>query len=90
MKAESSVELHVLHLLKSLLHHPRLDPSTRLLEDGILDSLGFVDLIMCIEQDFGVTIGITETDLEIFATPASIARHVNQLRTNVQMNTAER
>lgn len=71
---------YVLCVLAEQLYRSDLTPSSRLLDEGILDSLGFVDLILRIEQDLDVRIGIEETDLEIFATPRTIAEHVDRLR----------
>ena len=46
---------------------------TDLLAEGILDSLLFVDLMLTLEQDFGITIVIDELDLEHFQTINKIA-----------------
>jgi acyl carrier protein len=46
---------------------------TDLLAEGILDSILFVDLLLTLEQDFGITILIDELDLEHFQSIRRIA-----------------
>ncbi|MEX2375263.1 MAG: phosphopantetheine-binding protein [Dehalococcoidia bacterium] len=74
-----SLEDYVLRVLSEKLHQPGLQPTTRLIDDGILDSLAFVDLVLQVEQDLGLRIGIEETDLDVFSTPAAIAAHLRTL-----------
>ncbi len=46
---------------------------TDLLETGLLDSMGLVDLLMHIEKAFGLTIGLEDLDVEDFRSVTSIA-----------------
>jgi D-alanine--poly(phosphoribitol) ligase subunit 2 len=46
---------------------------TDLLEAGLLDSMGLVDLLMHIEKAFGITIGLEDLDVEDFRSVNSIA-----------------
>lgn len=46
---------------------------TDLLESGLLDSMGLVDLLVHIEKTFGLTIGLEELDVEDFRSVATIA-----------------
>ncbi len=48
-------------------------PETDLFEEGLLDSLGFVELLMHLEQEFGVTVTPEQLDLDNFRTLARIA-----------------
>src|SRR5437867_5073573 len=41
-----------------------LSPETDLLEAGLMDSLTFVDLVVHLEQEFGLTISIENLDVE--------------------------
>jgi acyl carrier protein len=41
-------------------------PDTDLFETGVLDSLGFVDLMVCLEQEFGVTIALEQVEVDNF------------------------
>ncbi len=49
---------------------------TDLLENQLLDSMGIVDLLMHIEQHFGVTIGLEELEIEDFRSVGRIASKV--------------
>jgi len=80
MREDASLERYILDILEEQLYQRGLHASSPLLEDGLLDSLGFVDLILRIEQDLNVTIGVEDTDLDVFATPRSIAEHVGRIR----------
>lgn len=51
-------------------------PDTDLLETGILDSLQFVELLIQLEQHFGLRIKIEDIDLDDLRTLARIARLV--------------
>lgn len=49
---------------------------TDLFETGVLDSLGFVDLLVGLEQEFGITTTVDELELEAFRSIARIADFV--------------
>lgn len=53
---------------------PSLD--TDLLEEGLLDSLSFVDLLLCLEQEFGTVITLEDLELDNFRSVARIAEFV--------------
>lgn len=55
-------------------------PDTDLLESGILDSFQFVELLLCLEQNFSLRIKIDDIDLEDLRTLARIARLVDTNR----------
>ena len=55
-------------------------PDTDLLESGILDSFQFVELLLCLEQNFSLRIKIDDIDLEDLRTLARIARLVDSSR----------
>lgn len=46
---------------------------TDLLDNGLLDSMGLVDLLMHLEKTFGLTIGLEELDVEDFRSVTTIA-----------------
>jgi acyl carrier protein len=50
---------------------------TDLLESQLLDSMGIVDLLLYIEQQFGVTIGLEELEIEDFRSIEKIADKVS-------------
>ena len=49
---------------------------TDLFESGILDSLAFVELLLQLEREFGVTTSVDDLELENFKTIARIAEFV--------------
>ena len=51
-------------------------PDTDLLESGVLDSFQFVELLLQLEQRFGLRIRIDDIELEDLRTLARIARLV--------------
>ncbi len=57
---------------------------TDLLESGILDSFQFVELLLCLEQNFSLRIKIDDIDLEDLRTLARIARLVDTNREAAQ------
>ncbi len=59
-------------------------PDTDLLESGILDSFQFVELLLCLEQNFNLRIKIDDIDLEDLRTLARIARLVDTSREAAQ------
>ena len=55
---------------------------TDLLEEGLLDSMVFVDLIMHLETTFQIEIPIAELEFDQFRTVEGIARFIAELQTN--------
>lgn len=56
-----------------------LEPASaeaNLIEEGILDSMMFVDLVLFIEERFGVVAELEDLEIEHFATVARMARFV--------------
>ena len=51
-------------------------PSTDLLDTGLLDSLGLVDMIAAIEVQFGIVMDLMDLDLDDVRTLDSITRLV--------------
>jgi acyl carrier protein len=56
----------------------RVVPSadTDLFESGLLDSLGFVDLLVHLEREFGTTIALDDLELDNFSSIVRIADFV--------------
>jgi methoxymalonate biosynthesis acyl carrier protein len=52
------------------------DPGTDLIESGILDSAMVVDLVLYLEERFGVTVALEDLEFENFATVESVAAFV--------------
>ncbi|MCH2204011.1 MAG: phosphopantetheine-binding protein [Fuerstiella sp.] len=55
---------------------------TDLLEEGLLDSMVFVDLIMHLETRFQIEIPIVELEFDQFRTVEGIAKFIAELQTN--------
>jgi len=66
----------ILRLFQDTLNLQVASPAVDLLETGLLDSLTFVQLLFHIEQEFGVTVGPDELEIENFRSVAEIARFV--------------
>jgi methoxymalonate biosynthesis acyl carrier protein len=58
-------------------------PETDLFENGIIDSLQLVELLLQLERRFGVRIAIDDIDLDNFRTLERIARLVTELQPGV-------
>ena len=58
--------------LKSL-HIEVPSPETDLFETGVLDSLGFVELMVHLEQEFGFTITLEQVEVDNFRSVERIA-----------------
>ena len=50
---------------------------TDLFETGVLDSLMFVELLLLLEREFGVTTGVDDLEVDNFKTLARIAAFVD-------------
>ncbi len=49
---------------------------TRLLEDGVIDSLGLLDLVAFVEEKYGVYVDDFEVDLDNFGSAEAVERFV--------------
>jgi D-alanine--poly(phosphoribitol) ligase subunit 2 len=56
--------------------HVRADPDLALYEDGVLDSLGTIELIVALEKDFGLEISPAQIDRQMWATPRKIISYI--------------
>ena len=55
-----------------------IDRSTNLLDGGVLDSIGFLDLIGYLEQESGGQIELLDAELDEIATVDGLIRFVSQ------------
>jgi len=63
-------------LLKFFLERAHIEiPSveTDLFETGAIDSLAFVELLLFVEQEFGITVSLDEVELDTFRSVEKIA-----------------
>jgi D-alanine--poly(phosphoribitol) ligase subunit 2 len=57
----------------------RTDPDVLLFDEGLLDSIGTVQLLVEIEEKLGVTVPISAFDRDEWATPNKIVAKVEEL-----------
>ena len=55
-------------------------PDIDLFDSGLLDSFGTVELLVQIEERFGITVPITEFDRDVWNTPNNIALQLAEMR----------
>jgi methoxymalonate biosynthesis acyl carrier protein len=49
------------------------DPDQDVIDSGMLDSLGLIELLVEVEREFGVQLDLEELDIDDFRTPRRIA-----------------
>jgi acyl carrier protein len=74
--AVALVSVRIEQLFAQRLHLEVPSPATDLLETGVLDSLGLVDLLVHLEREFGVVVSLADLDLAQFRSLESIAEFV--------------
>jgi acyl carrier protein len=75
---ETDVEHAITAFLRERFSVEPASAHANLIEDGILDSMMFVDLVMFIEERFGVVAALEDLEIDNFATVASVARFVTE------------
>jgi len=56
------------------------NPDIEIFEEGLLDSFGTVELLVAIENRFGITVPITEFDRDDWNTPNNIVNKLTELK----------
>ncbi len=78
----SDIQAQVIAYVQKVVHETgdktKVSSQTALLGLGLLDSIGLVDLIAFLEARFGVEISDAAFGPELFETPASIARFIEE------------
>jgi acyl carrier protein len=74
------IERQVMAFMAEIDADPPIALETRLMEQGLLDSINLVRLIQYLEAEFGITIPDSEVGPAIFASPAAIAGFVARKR----------
>ena len=74
MSNATTVEARVTHILSSALHLDVPSPEMDLFETGALDSLAFVEFLLHLEREFGVTVPVEDLELDRFRTIRRIAQ----------------
>jgi acyl carrier protein len=80
MSNQHTLQSQVAKLLTDELHLEVPSPDCDLVEEGILDSLAFVDLIMTLEKQFHISISFDRIEVDNFRSVAKIADFVCEHR----------
>jgi len=56
------------------------DPTTDLINQGLLDSLGLVELFVALEEQFGVVVDVDRLDFDDLRSVEAIGRYVTRMR----------
>jgi D-alanine--poly(phosphoribitol) ligase subunit 2 len=75
-------ENQVIELLAEICQEDAIkeDPNIELFDTGILDSFGTVELLVQVEERFGITVPITEFDRDTWNTPNNIAKQLTDFK----------
>ena len=79
MQIDSNMTREVCRLFADHLHI-EIPSNTDLIDSGLIDSLMLVNLLLQLEQTFGITVLMDELDLEDFRTVETIAAYVSNAR----------
>jgi acyl carrier protein len=71
-----SLEDRIGRLFLEKLHVEVPSTDTDLFESGVLDSLGFVELMVQIEEEFGITVSLDDVGIDRFRSIGRIAQFV--------------
>lgn len=75
--ASEQVTERVRGLFREALNIEVGSPDVDLIDGGLLDSLGLVDLLFALEQEFGVQISFDTLEIETFRTISSIGSFID-------------
>ncbi len=73
------MEKEILAILGTIAPYVEIHPNTKLLEEGILDSIGMILLINELEKTYAIAIPLERLKAEDFATITDIASLVKRL-----------
>jgi acyl carrier protein len=76
MEKRIALQEQITKLLSERVHVESPSVDTDLMESGLLDSLTLVELIVGLEEEFGIKIPFEEVELDHFRSVESIARFV--------------
>jgi D-alanine--poly(phosphoribitol) ligase subunit 2 len=72
------LEQQILQIFADVIFIEVATPDVNLIDEGLLDSLVFVDLIMSLQERFQVELSIADLEFEQFQSVAHIARYMLQ------------
>jgi D-alanine--poly(phosphoribitol) ligase subunit 2 len=76
VQGDPALVRRVLNIFESKMQLSVDEPGTDLFETGILDSVGFVDLLLHLENEFGTKISLDELEVDNFRSAARIAEFI--------------
>jgi methoxymalonate biosynthesis acyl carrier protein len=76
MSDVSAVQERLARLFLATLHLDIPSADADLFETGVLDSSAFVELVLLLEREFGVTVSVDDLEIENFRSIARIATFV--------------
>lgn len=74
MNDQQTLHRRLADLLRDKLHLDVPSADTDLLETGAIDSLAFAELLLHLEEEFGLAIAVERLEIDDFRSIASIAR----------------
>lgn len=80
MAGDTSIQSHITTLFSEKLSLEVPSVETDLFKTGMIDSLGFVELLSQIEQEFDVQISLDDLEIDNFRSIAKIAEFISQRR----------
>jgi acyl carrier protein len=78
MTNSNEVREHIARLFSSAMNLDVPSVDTDLFDTGVLDSLAFVELLLQLEREFGVTTSVDDLEVENFKSIARIADFVTR------------
>jgi len=79
MTERTLLEQRIGGLFLTRLHLEVPSADTDLFGTGILDSMGFVELLACLEEEFGIRVPLDDMDMDAFRSLGRIAAFVARL-----------
>jgi acyl carrier protein len=76
MSPTAALESRIAGLFLNSLHVEVPSAETDLLATGVLDSMAFVELLVCLERTFGVVISLEDVEIDHFRSIRAIAGFV--------------
>lgn len=77
-----SAEQRIRTVLRERLQIDAPGSAQDLFQTGILDSLSFVDMLVVLEEEFGIHIALDQVDLADFRSIAAICEYIQSLETS--------
>lgn len=76
MTDAASIEARIAQIFSTALHLDIPSVDLDLFDSGAVDSLAFVELLLHLEREFGVTVALEELELDNFRTVRRVAQFV--------------